>query len=156
MEIFIKTKSFNKKINNIYPYTKIKGSLFFTLGGVKSPISKESINLNYENKIRLTTSFNGSDKLLTVFESGNAFTSPLNLDLESKKGDTISIATLLYQFPLKEKFEITIGPKMFGYNGLAGKSTAYNERIAILDGSNFTTATGIGSGIALATKRKTD
>tara|TARA_S200000501_G_C20836732_1_gene749715 strand:+ start:422 stop:601 length:180 start_codon:yes stop_codon:yes gene_type:complete len=39
---------------------------------------------------------------------------------------------------------------MFGYMGLAGKSTAYNERIAILDGSNYTTSTGNGPGIGIS------
>ena len=88
--------------------------------------------------------------MLTIIESGNAQNSSLNLDLQSKKGDNLKISTLLYQFPLKQGLEITIGPKMFGYNGLAGKSTVYKERIAILDGSNFTTSSGIGPGVSIS------
>ena len=91
---------------------------------------------------------------MAVFESGNAFNSPLNLDLQSKKGDHIKISTLLYEFQLNDEYEVTIGPKMFGYHGLAGKSTAYNERIAILDGSNYTTSSGIGPGIAISNRNK--
>ena len=91
---------------------------------------------------------------MTVFESGNAIDSPLMLDLQSKKGDNLKISTLLYKFQLDDEYEAIIGPKMFGYHGLAGKSTAYNERIAILDGSNYTTSSGIGPGIGISYTKK--
>ena len=39
---------------------------------------------------------------------------------------------------------------MFGYNGLRGKSSAYNERFAILDGTNYTTSSGLGPGLAIS------
>ena len=34
--------------------------------------------------------------------------------------------------------------------GLAGTSTAYNERIGILDGSNYTTSSGLGPAIGVS------
>ena len=43
---------------------------------------------------------------------------------------------------------------MFGYIGLAGQSTAYNERVAILDGSNYTTSAGLGPGFAFSSNKK--
>ena len=144
-------------VNNSYekftPTTKINGNLFFTLGALDSPVSNEALQFSYENKIRLNTSFKDTDKLLIIFESGNAFDNPLNLDLQSKKGDNLKISTLLYKFEMASSMEAVIGPKMFGYHGLAGKSTDYNERIAILDGSNYTTSSGIGPGIGISTRK---
>ncbi len=147
----ISTKNLN---NEFIPTTKINGSLFFTFGALDSSLSTESFHFTYENKIKINTSFTGSDKLFTIIESGNAMGSPLNLDLQSKKGDTLKISTLLYQFQIGNGMEAIIGPKMFGYNGLAGKSTSYNERIAILDGSNYTTSSGIGPGVGISKRNK--
>ncbi len=150
-----KTNNLDGVIKKKYsPTTTVKGNLFFTLGVLENSTSSESFHFTYENKIKLNTSFNETDNLLTIIESGNAMNSPLELDLQSKKGDNLKISTLLYKFKLYEKYEVIIGPKMFGYNGLAGKSTAYNERIAILDGSNYTTSTGIGPGIGISRKEK--
>ena len=156
LDAYGSSKKVEEKINSKYklekkyfPTTNVKGSLFFTLGALSESTSSESLHFTYENKIRLNTSFKGTDNLLTVFESGNALESPLMLDLQSKKGDNLKISTLLYKFQLDDEFDAIIGPKMFGYHGLAGKSTAYNERIAILDGSNYTTSSGIGPGLSL-------
>ena len=157
LNIYSETRNPNKNINliennldkKIFPLTTIKGDLFFTIGGVKNN-NNESINYTYENKLKIKTSLNENDNLLTIIESGNAFESPLNLDLQSKKGNNLKISTLFYQFKINNNYKGIIGPKMFGYNGLAGKSTLYNERIAILDGSNFTTSTGSGPGLGIS------
>ena len=156
-----KNNTFQREINsakNTYkefnPTTKIKGSLFFTLGALDSQNSNEATHFTFENKIRIDTSFRETDRLLTVIESGNAYKSPLELDLQSKKGDELKISTLFYEFKIREDMEAIIGPKMFGYNGLAGKSTAYNERIGILDGSNYTTSAGIGPGVGLSLNKR--
>lgn len=153
-EVNKKTNSKDKLEKNYFPSTAIKGNLFFTLGALSNSTSSEFVHFTYENKIRLNTSFKGTDSLLTVIESGNASDSPLMLDLQSKKGDDLKISTLLYTFELDDEYEVIIGPKMFGYHGLAGKSTAYNERIAILDGSNYTTSSGIGPGIGISNRKK--
>ena len=136
-----------------FPITKVQSSTFFTLGALESPISSEALHFTYENKIRLNTSFTGKDNLFTIFESGNAMSSPLNLDLQSKKGDYLKISSLFYKFNLGDELQVSMGPKMFGYNGLSGKSTAYSERFAILDGSNFTTSAGIGPGFAISKEK---
>ncbi len=136
-----------------FPTTNINGNLFFTLGSLSESTSNETLHFTFKNKIRLNTSFKGTDNLLTVLESGNATESLLNLDLQSRKGDNLKISTLFYRFKLDNEFEAIIGPKMFGYNGLAGKSTAYDERIAILDGSNYTTSSGIGPGIGISNRK---
>ena len=136
------------------PTTNLKGILYFTIGAIDSEVLNESFNFSYENKLRINSSFDGSDKLLTVIESGNAMNSSLNLDLQSKKGDNLKISTLQYQFKINNQIDAIVGPKMFGYSGLAGKSTVYNERIAILDGSNFTTAAGVGPGVGISAKNK--
>ena len=137
-----------------FPNTRINGTLFFTLGAVSDSTTSESLNLTYENKIKIKTMFKKNDKLFVVIESGNALDSPLNLDLQSKKGNNLSISTIFYQFELDDEFEAIIGPKMFGYNELAGKSTSYNESLAILDGSNYTTSSGVGPGIGISRKTK--
>ena len=67
-----KISSEDKLEKNYLPITNIKGSLFFTLGALSDSTSSESLHFTYENKIRLSTSFKGTDNLLTVFESGNA------------------------------------------------------------------------------------
>ena len=149
-----KINSKDKLDKNNFPTINVKGNLFFTLGALSESTSSESLHFTYENKVRLNTSFKGTDNLITVIESGNASDSPLMLDLQSKKGDNLRISTLLYKFKLDDSYEAVIGPKMFGYHGLAGKSTDYNERIAILDGSNYTTASGIGPGIGIAHRKK--
>ncbi len=161
LDAYGSSKKVDKKINsrdilekNYFPSTNVRGSLFFTLGALSESTSSESIHFTYENKIRLNTTFRGTDNLLTVFESGNALDSPLMLDLQSKKGDDLKISTLLYKFQLNDQYEAIIGPKMFGYHGLAGKSTAYNERVAILDGSNYTTSSGVGPGIGISNRKK--
>ena len=161
LDAYGSSKKVDEKINfkenlekNYFPITNVKGNLFFTLGSLSDSTSSESLHFTYENKIRLNSSFNGKDNLLMVIESGNASDSPLMLDLQSKKGDNLKISTLLYKFELNDEYEAIIGPKMFGYHGLAGKSTAYNERIAILDGSNYTTSSGIGPGIGVSNRKK--
>tara|TARA_Y100001968_G_scaffold84979_1_gene76109 strand:+ start:3775 stop:4764 length:990 start_codon:yes stop_codon:yes gene_type:complete len=146
--------STNKLSGTFFPKSIIKGNLFFTLGALESSSSSESLHFTYENKIRINTTFNGSDDLLTIIESGNAQDSPLELDLQSKKGDVLKVSTLLYQFPIGDEIHAIVGPKMFGYNGLAGKSTLYNERLAILDGSNFTTSSGSGPGAGISIRKK--
>jgi len=143
--------NFEKKF---YPTTNIKGGLFFTLGALSNSTLSESLHFSFENKIRLNTSFKGKDNLLVVIESGNARESPLRLDLQSQKGDNLKISTIFYKFQLGHEFEAIIGPKMFGYHGLAGKSTAYNERFAILDGTNYSTSTGIGPSIGISNRKK--
>ena len=161
LNVYGGTKKVNQKINlkdklekKFFPVTKIKGNLFFTLGALRNSNSSDSLDFTFENKIILNTSFTGTDNLLTIIESGNAIESPLKLDLQSQKGDNPKISTLLYKFTLNDEFEAIIGPKMFGYNGLGGKSTVYNERIAILDGSNYTTSSGIGPGIGISNRKK--
>ncbi len=74
--------------------------------------------------------------------------------MQSQKGDNLKISTLLYRFKLDNEFEAIIGPKMFGYHGLAEKSTVYNEKIAILDGTNYTTSSGIGPSIGISNRKK--
>jgi len=148
-------KIFREKLKKVnFPHTKIKGVAYFTLGALSESSSSESLHFTYENKLKVNTSFNGNDNLLAIFESGNAMDSQLNLDLQSKKGDNLKLSTLFYKFELNDELETIIGPKMFGYHGLAGKSTAYNERIAILDGSNYTTSSGIGPGIGISKIKK--
>tara|TARA_Y100000589_G_scaffold318986_1_gene347049 strand:- start:14 stop:997 length:984 start_codon:yes stop_codon:yes gene_type:complete len=157
LNIYCETIKSNKNINlvdnnsekKVFPFTSIKGNLFFTFGGLKNN-KNESIHTTYENKFKIKTSFNKNDNILTIIESGNAFESPLNFDLQSKKGNNLKISTLLYQFKINDKYKGVIGPMMFGYNGLAGKSSLYNERIAILDGSKFTTSSGIGPGLGIS------
>ena len=158
LDAYGSSKKVHEKINyqekNYFSTTNIKGNLFFTLGALSGSTLSESLHFTYENKIILNTSFIGTDNLLMVIESGNATNSPLMLDLQSMKGDNLKLSTLLYKFKLDDEYEAIIGPKMFGYHGLAGKSTTYNERIAILDGSNFTTSSGIGPGIGISNKKK--
>ena len=80
LDAYGSSKKVDKKINSkdkleikYFPTTNVKGSLFFTLGALSESNSTESLHFTYENKIRLNTSFKGTDNLLTVFESGNAF-----------------------------------------------------------------------------------
>ncbi len=65
-----KINSKDKLEKKYFPTTNVKGSLFFTLGALSESTSSESLHFTYENKIRLNTSFKGTDNLLTVFESG--------------------------------------------------------------------------------------
>lgn len=144
----------NTEFNKNFPKTTLKGDLFLTIGSVKSDNLNESFQMTYENKIKINTNFNNKHKLFTVIESGNAMNSPLNFDLQSKKGDNLQISTLFYSLNLRDDTRLILGPKMFGYYGLAGKSSDYNERYAILDGTNFTTSTGNGPGLSISSKRK--
>ena len=113
LNIYSETINPNKNINfidnnlekKIFPMTSIKGNLFFTFGGIENN-NNESINFTYENKLKIKTSFNENDKLLTIIESGNAFESPLNLDLQSKKGNNLKISTLQYQFKINDNYII--------------------------------------------------
>ncbi len=56
--------STNNPFKEYIPTTNIKGSLFFTLGALES----DYLHFTYENKIRLQSSFNGEDKLLTIIQ----------------------------------------------------------------------------------------
>ena len=86
----VKNTDSEKTFEKIYfPTTNIKGDLFFTLGALLQSNSSEALHFTYENKFKINTSFKGTDKLLTIIESGNASNSPLNLDLQSKKGDNL-------------------------------------------------------------------
>ncbi len=146
-----------KKIENIsFKYTKfstttkISGNLNFVSGAVRNALKGEALHSTYEYKLKLLSSFNGRDSLVAKFEAGNALQSSLELDLQSSKGNEIEPTNIYYQFPLENNLIITLGPKMFGYQGLAGTSTAYNERIAILDGSNYSTDAGNSAALAIS------
>tara|TARA_B100000700_G_C15039394_1_gene854540 strand:- start:284 stop:1396 length:1113 start_codon:yes stop_codon:yes gene_type:complete len=148
----IENKKYWHTINNskISPKTMIYNTLNFTNGLVKNGIKGEGPNITYEYKIKMLSSMSGKDLLTTNIESSNATDSSLNLDLQGIKGTDFQITSLYYKFPIYENLMITLGPKLYGYEGLAGKSTAYNERIAILDGTNFTTNSGNSAALSMS------
>ncbi len=132
------------------PSTKISGNINFVAGSVINGSKGEAIHSTFEYKLKIVSSLTGRDLLITNVEAGNARDSSLGLDLQSSKGDQLHITNLYYTFPLNEELKVSLGPKMYGYVGLAGTSTAYNERIAILDGSNYSTSAGNGAGMAIS------
>ena len=92
-------KENNSNKDLIYPKTNIKGSLFITIGAIDSKESSESLHMTYENKIKLKTKFNPKNELITIIESGNAINSPLNFDLQSKKGESLKLSSLYENLP---------------------------------------------------------
>ncbi|WP_320674920.1 hypothetical protein [Prochlorococcus sp. MIT 1341] len=132
------------------PTTKINGNLNFVSGAVRNGVKGEAAHSTYEYKLKLSSSITGKDLLITKLEVGNALESSLGLDLQSSRGQELQITSLYYTFPVDKNIRVSVGPKMFGYEGLAGTSSAYNERIAILDGSNYSTDAGNGAAFVIS------
>jgi len=125
--------------NRFSTTTKLAGQVVFGLSGVIAgeEVNGEDIDRNavFGDRVRLEleTSFTGEDLLYTRLATGNAAnllqesTPQGALGFEQDEGHQIGLEVLLYQFPLGDRTEITVGP--------AGIATDdFTDTVSALDG----------------------
>jgi len=125
--------------NRFSTTTKLAGQVVFGLSGVIAgeEVNGEDIDRNavFGDRVRLEleTSFTGEDLLYTRLATGNAAnllqesTPQGSLGFEQDEGHQIGLEVLLYQFPLGDRTEITVGP--------AGIATDdFTDTVSALDG----------------------
>ncbi|MDA0963489.1 MAG: iron uptake porin, partial [Cyanobacteria bacterium] len=97
-----------------------------------------AINMVYDARLNLKTSFTGKDLLYSRLRTGNFNNSPFGgngikltkFDRENKNGDIIKMDRLYYRFPVGKEFKVAVGPiarnteflgtKPFYYAGWSG------------------------------------
>jgi len=141
--------------------TKLTGTTIFLVGSAdREGTTKGATTFTYKTHLDLETSFDGSDLLKTSIRSGNTtaadpFGSSGNVSLESthSSSNQLQTNTLFYQFPFKEDFTITVGPRVRQDDMLGVWPSAYPSD-SVLDvltyaGANaaYSLASGAGAGI---------
>ena len=114
----------------------------------------EALTFTYAYDIDLNTSFTGEDYLYVGIETGN---SSALIDFTSESsvvgGDTLSVASMYYQFPLGE-FQIAVGPELDSDDLMPTKTSAYSDDFFFESQyglkSNFFASQGTGPGFAVA------
>jgi hypothetical protein len=159
---FIKTKNVIKGIKepinefeagSFSETTTMSGSTAFQIGGVDGSAITEAITATYSIKTDLNTSFTGEDNLYVGIETGNS-SALIDFNLESSVvgGDTLSVASMYYQFPLGE-FQIAVGPELDSDDLMPTKTSAYSDEFFFESQyglkSNFFASQGTGAGVAV-------
>jgi hypothetical protein len=109
--------------------TSLSGSAYFTVGSVSdggTSDTEEELYMQYAYGIDLDSSFTGEDVLHVGIEAGNASGPLANMDSAIEDGDTLSVASMFYAFPVGE-LEVTVGPKLLQDDVLAATTSAYSD-----------------------------
>ena len=134
--------------------TTMSGSTSFQIGGVDGSAITEAITATYSIKTDLNTSFTGEDNLYVGIETGSS-SDLIDFTLESSVvgGDTLSVASMYYQFPLGE-FQIAVGPLLDSDDLMPTKTSTYADKFFFESQyslkSNFYASRGTGAGLAVA------
>jgi len=118
----------------------------------------EKLGVGYVYQINLNTSFTGDDNLYVRLKAGDGFeerfeSKPSIYHIEAKDtGSALNVDKIWYTFPIGEKFEATVGPKIENYYMLAATPSVYKP--GVLKGfklgghsSAFGASTSTGAGL---------
>ena len=128
--------------------------------GSKSKVEKQSeaVTAAYVYQMNLNTSFTGDDNLYVRLKTGagwdNYMSKPGNYHNEAYSGTPHALAVdkIWYTFPIGEKFEATIGPKIENYYMLAASPSVYKPKVLKAfrfggHGAAFGASTSTGAGL---------
>ncbi len=136
--------------------TSLSGSASFQLGAVEGSTVTEAVTSTYSYDLDLNTTFTGDDNLYVGIETGNdAFGTGNDFvtDNSGGGGDTLSVTSLYYTFPLGE-YEVAVGPKLDNDDLMPTTISKYSDKFFMagqpLTAADFSSAPGItGSGFAI-------
>jgi len=136
--------------------TTMSGSAVFTAGSVSdggTTDTQEEMYMQYAYTLELNSSFNGEDLLYAEIEAGNASGPLANLDSAVEGGDSLSVASLFYQFPVGD-LAVTVGPKVDQDDVIAATTSLYSD--AFRHGSMPFSAAGDETGAGAAISYEND
>ena len=136
--------------------TSLSGSASFQLGAVDGSTVTEAVTSTYSYDLDLNTSFTGDDNLYVGIETGNSAFGTANdfvTDNSGGGGDTLSVTSLYYTFPLGE-YEVAVGPKLDNDDLMPTTISKYSDKFFMagqpLTAADFSSAPGItGAGFAI-------
>ena len=128
--------------------------------GSTSKVEKQSeaVTAAYVYQMNLNTSFTGDDNLYVRLKTGagwdNYMSKPGNYHNEaySSTPHALAVDKIWYTFPIGEKFEATIGPKIENYYMLAASPSVYKPKVLKAfrfggHGAAFGASTSTGAGL---------
>jgi len=135
--------------------TTLGGSAYFTVGSVADGGTtdlEEELYMQYAYGLDMTSSFTGQDSFYVGIEAGNA-SGPLgSMDSATSGGDTLSVHSIFYSFPVGD-LTVTAGPLLDQDDVVAATTSAYSDafRLGAMPYSLAGSETGPGVGVAYST-----
>jgi len=135
--------------------TTMSGSASFQVGAVDGSTISEAVTATYSYDIDLNTTFTGEDNLYVGIETGNYSATSIDFALDSSGdgGDTLSVTSMYYQFPLGS-YEVAVGPKLDSDDLMPTTTSKYSDSFFFGSqyglASNYFASQGTGAGMAVA------
>ena len=138
--------------------TTMSGSASFQVGAVDGSTISEKVSATYSYDLDLNTTFTGDDNLYIGIETGNGGFPTVDFALDSSGGggNTLSVTSMYYQFPIGS-FEVAAGPILDSDDLMPTTLSTYSDKFFMagsnggLTASDFYYAPGIsGAGVAIA------
>ena len=138
--------------------TSLSGSASFQIGAVDESTISEKVTATYSYDLDLNTSFTGDDNFYVGIETGNGGFPAVDFSLDSSGGggDTLSVTSMYYQFPVGN-YEVAVGPKLDSDDLMPTTLSKYSDKFFMagsnggLTAADFYYAPGItGAGVAVA------
>ena len=107
--------------------TTMSGSASFQVGAVDKGNLSEALTSTYSYKLDLNSSFTGDDNLYVGIETGNAGSVNFVTDDSVAGSDTLSVASMYYQFPIGN-FDVAVGPKLDNDDLMPTTISTYSDK----------------------------
>jgi len=109
--------------------TSMSGSASFQVGAVDEGDVTQALTATYSYNLDLNTSFTGDDNLYVGIETGNDDATKVNFATDSsvQGGDTLSVASMFYQFPIGN-FDVAVGPKLDNDDLMPTTTSTYSDK----------------------------
>ena len=152
----LEAKFNNLEAGSFSDTTSLTGSASFQVGAVDGSTITEAVTATYSYDLDLNTSFTGDDNLYVGIETGNGVfgtNTDFVTDNSGGGGDTLSITSMYYSFPLGE-YDVAVGPKLDNDDLMPTTISKYSDKFFMaaqpLTAADFSSAPGItGSGFAI-------
>jgi len=133
--------------------TKLSGQAVFTLHAINTAgsVTDNKLAFNYAYEADLKTAFNTPRHLLTVgLEAGNAGAADYQFDNAIATANDLDVASMYYSFPVKDNYQVTVGPLLDQDDVISATTSAYNSSFRLDVMPWGTEGEGAGPGAAIA------
>ena len=107
--------------------TTMSGSAAFQVGAVDEGNLTQALTSTYSYSLDLNSSFTGDDNLYVGIETGNAGSVNFVTDDSVAGSDTLSVASMYYQFPIGN-FDVAVGPKLDNDDLMPTTISTYSDK----------------------------
>ena len=107
--------------------TTMSGSAAFQVGAVDEGALTQALSATYSYNLDLNSSFTGDDNLYVGIETGNAGSVNFVTDDSVAGSDTLSVASMYYQFPIGN-FDVAVGPKLDNDDLMPTTISTYSDK----------------------------